>query len=59
MSPEKVSAKHSANKKKKIITTELTKEIIKNHERGVCSGLNKPIRPKHIDDVHFFRFEIS
>ena len=31
----KVSAKDSANKEKKIITIELKKEIIKNHERGV------------------------
>ena len=36
MSPKKVSAKHRANKKKKIIMIELKKEIIKNHERGVC-----------------------
>ena len=34
MSPKKVSAKHSANKKKKIIMIEL-KEIMENHDRGV------------------------
>ena len=33
---QKISAKHSATKKKKIITIKLKKEIIKNHERGVC-----------------------
>ena len=35
MGPKKVTAKHSANKKKKIITIELKKEIIENHERGM------------------------
>ena len=34
MIPKKVSAKHSANNKKNIITIELKKEIIKNHETG-------------------------
>ena len=34
MNPKKVSAKHSANKKK-IIMIELKKELIKKHERGV------------------------
>ena len=56
MSLKKVNAKHSTSKKKKIITIEL-KEIIKNHERSVCSGLGKPIRPKYIEDVHFFCFK--
>ena len=35
MNPKKISAKHSANKKKKIITIELKKEIIENHGREV------------------------
>ena len=54
MSPKKVSAMYSADKKKKIITIELKKKIIENHERSACSGLSKPIRSKHINDVHFF-----
>ena len=41
MSPKKVSAKHNADKKKKIITIEL-KEIIEKYGRSVCSGLSKP-----------------
>ena len=54
MSLEKVSAKHSANKKKKIITIELKKEIMENQQGGVCVvDLNKPITPKNINDVHF------
>ena len=36
MSLKKFNAKHRANKKKKIITIDLKKEIIINHERGVC-----------------------
>ena len=36
ISPKTVGAKHIANKKKKIITIALKKEIIKNHEREVC-----------------------
>ena len=55
MSSKKVSAKHSADKKK-IIMIELKKEIIENHERSACSGLSKLIRQKHIDAVNFFLF---
>ena len=36
MSPKKFGAKHSADKKNKIITIELRKEIIKHLERRVC-----------------------
>ena len=35
MSLKKVSAKYSADKKKKLIIIELKKEIIKNHGREV------------------------
>ena len=35
ISLKKVSKKHSANKKKKIITVELKKKISGNHERGM------------------------
>ena len=35
MSLKKFSTKHFANKKKKIITIELKKEIIKYYERGM------------------------
>ena len=34
ISLKKVNAKYNASKKKKIITIELKKEIIKHHERG-------------------------
>ena len=35
MSPKKISAKYSADKKEKLITIELKKKIIKKHGRGV------------------------
>ena len=35
MSLKKISAKHSADKKKKIILIKLKKEIIENHGKGV------------------------
>ena len=57
MSAKKVSAKHSTDKKKRLITIVLKKEIVKNHDRGVCSGLNKPIQLKHINHLHFFSFK--
>ena len=53
---KKVGAEHN-NNKKKIITIELKKKIIENYERSACSELSKPIRPKHINNVHFFCFK--
>ena len=59
MSSKKVSAKYSADKKKKFITIELKKEIIEKHGREIsaCGGLSTQIRLKHVDDVQFFCFK--
>ena len=54
MSLKKVSAKPSADKKKKLITIVAEGNHKKIWQRCACSGISTPVELKHVNDLYFF-----